>query len=172
MTGHDFFQEGKTSLLQNIKRQVDCLFSVWGYFLKSKDTWCDCHILAVMEAQSVSKTVTFGSPAPSETPYKRDPNWSKSVQNPLFLITLCRTLTLAVLHFNNQIFQTPHCVFLAYCWSYFPSKTFAAAPLLPTQSHTNQGQLGANVACPTHVAWFDIRIHVLFQKCYSSCKRK
>lgn len=49
MTGHDFFQEGKTSLLQSLKRQVDCLFSVWGYFLKSKDTQCACHIPAVME---------------------------------------------------------------------------------------------------------------------------
>lgn len=49
MTGHDSLQEGKTSLFQRTKRQADCLFSVWGYFLKPKDTWCDCHILAVME---------------------------------------------------------------------------------------------------------------------------
>lgn len=74
MTGHDFFQEGKTRLLESIKRQADFLFSVWGYFLKSKDTRCDCHIRAVMETQTVSKTVTFGSPAPPETSYKRDPN--------------------------------------------------------------------------------------------------
>lgn len=71
MTGHDSLQEGKTSLLQSTKRQADCLCSVWGYFLKPKDTWCDCHILAVMETQSVLKTVTFGSPAPSETVYNR-----------------------------------------------------------------------------------------------------
>lgn len=56
MTGHDFLQEGKTSLLQSIKRQVDCLFSVWGYFLKSKDTQCDCHILAVMETQCLKNS--------------------------------------------------------------------------------------------------------------------